>query len=276
MNPKLSGVILTMTLAALTACGGGDDKKPAAAPKGGESKAGEAKGGAPAGGAAYDAAKSTASVKFTVKWTGAPVPPQKITMSGDNFCTGAAGGGVDDPRFSVSADGAVGNAFVWAKDGPHKGMTGLPDSPKVTLDQQGCMYHPHVFGLRVGADFTVKNSDGTNHNVHAKPNVNSGTKINQVQSQGATNDYKFTQKEKALPFACDIHTWMQAFAFVLDHPFFGTTGADGTVTIGKLPPGKYKFAVWHEPMTADSKGHETEVEVEVAEGDSKAVEASLK
>ena len=272
MNPKLSGVLLTITLGALVACGGGDDKKPAA-PKAGDGGS-KAPAAAPAGGgAAYDAAKSTASVKITAKWAGAAVPGAKIPF-GDDFCKGAHPSGLDDPRFAVNADGTLPHCFVWAKDGPHKAMTGLPDSPKVTLDQHGCMYEPHVFGLRVGAAFTVKNSDGTQHNVHAHPATNT-TKINQGQGQGATNDFTFTQKEKAILFACDIHTWMQAYAFVLDHPFFGTTGADGTVTIGKLPPGKYKFAVWHEAMTADVKGHETEIEVEVAEGASATAEATL-
>jgi plastocyanin len=267
MNPKLTAVLLTMTLAALVACGD-DKKKPEPAAGGGGKDAAPAAGS----GQAYDAAKATASVKVTVKWTGAKTEPQKITMSGDAFCTGL--GSTDDPRFAVNADGTLPNAFVWAKDGPHKGMTGLPESEKVTLDQHGCMYMPHVFGLRTGQAFTIKNSDNTTHNVHPRPKNNDP--FNQAQAQGATNEFTFKQKEKAIQFACDIHSWMSAWAFVVDHPFFGTTGADGTVTIGKLPPGKYKFVAWHEAMSADSKGHEVEFDVEVAAGDTKAVGADLK
>jgi hypothetical protein len=273
MNPKLTGVLLTITLVALTACGddGKDKGNKGAAPAAG----GNAAAPAPAGGAAYDAAKATGSLTLTAKWGGAKVERVKMTMTGDQFCTGAAGAGVDDPRFIVNDDGTLPNAFVWAKEGPHKGMTGLPESPKVTLDQHGCMYVPHVFGLRAGAAFTVKNSDSTNHNVHARPKKNKN-EINQVQSTGGTNDFTYTATEKALPFACDIHTWMNAWAFVVDHPFFGTTGADGKVTIGKLPPGKYKFTVWHESFTADPKGHEIDIDVEVAEGASASAEAVLK
>src|SRR5262245_24606689 len=99
MNPKLTGVLLTMTLAALTACGGDDKKNPA--PKAGDGSS--AKGGAPAaapGGAAYDAAKSTASVKVTVKWIGAKLEGPKIPMAGaDQYCTGI--GSADDPRFEI-------------------------------------------------------------------------------------------------------------------------------------------------------------------------------
>jgi plastocyanin len=269
MNPKLTGVLLTMTLAALTACGGGDEKKPEPA-KGGDPKAATTPAG---GGAAYDAAKATGAVTVKVKWAGAAPTPGKLAP--DEFCKGLNPSGIDDPRFVINADGTVPNAFVWAKDGPHKGMSGLPATPKVTLDQKNCMYVPHVFGLRAGEAFTVKNSDGTNHNVHARPALNKN-EINQVQGQGGVNDFTFTQKEAALPFNCDIHSWMSAYAFVLDHPFFGTTGADGTVKIEKLPPGKYKFKVWHEAMSADVKGHEVEIDVEVAEGASATAEATLK
>lgn len=275
MNRKLTGVLLTITLAALTACGGGDDKKNPAPKSGdGSSAKGAAPAAAPGGGGAYDAAKSTATVKVTAKWGGAPLTPAKVVFGADDFCKAIPGGGADDPRFAVNADGTLPNVFVWAKDGPHKGMSGLPESPKATIDQHGCMYVPHIIGLRAGQPFTVKNSDGTTHNVHPRPKTNDG--FNPAQAAGASNDFTFKNKEKAIQFACDIHSWMSAWAFVVDHPFFGTTGADGTVTIGKLPAGKYKFVAWHEPVVADGKPFEVEFDVEVAEGQSKDVSVDIK
>ena len=42
----------------------------------------------------------------------------------------------------------------------------------VKLDQQGCRYQPHVFGIRVGQPLEIVNSDTTLHNVHALPQTN--------------------------------------------------------------------------------------------------------
>jgi len=57
-----------------------------------------------------------------------------------------------------------------------------------------------------------------------------------------------------VPFKCDVHGWMNAYAGVLPHPYFAVSGEDGTFTIKNLPPGTYKLTAWHEKLgtqTAD-------------------------
>lgn len=269
---SLKGVLLAAALVSVAACGG-DEKKPAGGSPGGAPAAGGDAKAPAAGGAKYDAAASTASVKFTVKWTGAKPAPVTKTVQGDAFCTEHAGASMPDERFVVNDNGTLPHTFVWALDGPHKGMTGFPEGPAFVLDQKNCTYVPHVFGLRAGQKFTVRNSDGTTHNVHAKPKANK--EINQSQSKDQVNEFTFSAKERAIPFVCDIHSWMGAYAFVLDHPFYGTTADDGTVTISGLPAGKYKFKVWHEGFTAGTV-IESDVEVEVKAGETATREVELK
>ncbi len=272
MTAYVKGVLLGAALVAAAGCGG-EKKAPAAG--GGDAK------GAPAaaagGGKAYDAAKSTASVKFTVKWTGKKPDPVVVMVSGDEFCKSAhADKPMMNDQFTVNDDGTLPNAFIWAKEGPHKGgMTGLPASEKVTLDQHGCTYVPHVFGVRSGQSFTVKNSDGTKHNVHMHPSVNSEAGMNQAQDKGGSNDFTFAKQETAVPIQCDVHSWMKAYAFSVDHPFFGTTDASGTVTIGKLPAGDYTFRVWHEQFSGE-KPYTQDVKVTVKEGESGTQVVELK
>jgi hypothetical protein len=39
---------------------------------------------------------------------------------------------------------------------------------------------------------------------------------------------------------------MRAFIFVMEHPFFAVTDAQGRFAIKNLPPGEYVLATWHE------------------------------
>ncbi len=264
MRSHVKGAVLVAAFVVAAGCGGGDDKKPAGG-GGGDSKAPAA---APAGGGsgkAYDAAKATASVKFTVKWTGAAPASMPIMISGDEFCKSAHTTPVMNEQFVVNGDGTLPNAFVWAKDGPHKGMTGLPESASVTLDQKGCMYSPHVFGVRVGQKFKIHNSDGTKHNVHSHPGINEP--FNQAQDKDGVNEFSFSKPEAAIPIQCDVHSWMKSYAFVADHPFFGTTDGTGAVTIGKLPAGDYTFRIWHEQFSGD-KAMSQDVKVTLKDGES--------
>jgi hypothetical protein len=51
-----------------------------------------------------------------------------------------------------------------------------------------------------------------------------------------------------VPFKCDVHGWMNAYAGVLDHPFFATTDASGKFELKGLPPGDYTIEAWHEKL----------------------------
>ena len=41
---------------------------------------------------------------------------------------------------------------------------------------------------------------------------------------------------------------MNAYAAILDHPFFAVTGKDGSFEIVGLPAGTYEVEAWHEKM----------------------------
>lgn len=175
-----------------------------------------------------------------------PVPgnPQ-IKMSADPICIRENKDGASLEGFVVDS-GGLENVFVYVKDGLRGYYFDAPTEP-ARLDQKGCRYHPHVFGLQVGQPLEVSNSDPTLHNVHALANVNqefnastpfTGTKITK----------RFTAREVMVQFKCDVHGWMSAYAGVLDHPYFAVSANSGRFELKGLPAGTYTIEAWHEKL----------------------------
>jgi hypothetical protein len=117
----------------------------------------------------------------------------------------------------------------------------------VVLDQDGCVYKPHVMGIMVGQPYRILNSDGILHNVHTLPKINPTFNRGQpatVEEMTTT----FSKPEAMFQVKCDVHPWMSAYVGVFTHPFFSVTGTDGRFTISGLPAGTYEITAWHERL----------------------------
>jgi plastocyanin len=149
-------------------------------------------------------------------------------------------------EFVVGSGGTFGNVFVYVKDGLGDRVFPVPPTP-VTLSQKGCMYLPRVFGVQVGQTIDLVNDDATLHNIHAVPAANQ--EFNMAQSiQGMRHQHVFSAREVMVPFKCDVHRWMNAFAGVVDHPFHAVTGDDGSFSLKGLPAGTYTIEAVHEKL----------------------------
>lgn len=149
-----------------------------------------------------------------------------------------------DDSLVVGANGGLANAFVYVARKP-SGYS----PPKATGEQKftniDCMFKPRVLIARVGQTVRVSNDDGVAHNTHTNPVI--GTGFNQNVAPGGSATYKYDAAEP-LPVKvnCDIHGWMFAYQLPLDHDLVAITDKDGKFTIKNLPPGNYKFNIWHE------------------------------
>ena len=115
------------------------------------------------------------------------------------------------------------------------------------LDQNGCLYTPHVIGLMVNQKFKILNSDGLLHNVHSLPKINTG--FNRAMPATVKEaEFTFSKPEFMFKVKCDVHPWMGAWIAVMDNPYFAVTGPDGKFTIDNLPPGTYEIEVWQEKL----------------------------
>lgn len=160
----------------------------------------------------------------------------------------------------VNENGTLRWVFVHVTEGLGDRTFPAPEEP-VVLDQDACMYTPHVFGVQVGQPIEIRNSDPFQHNIHALPETNRPFNFSQPV-QGMTQERTFMEAEVTVPIKCDVHAWMQAYAGVVDHPYFATSDSSGSYTIENLPAGEYTIEAWHETY-----GTQTQT-VQVEEGGS--------
>ena len=184
------------------------------------------------------------TISGTIKYEGTAEKPRVVRMDSDPLCM------PEGPQTSevliVGPGNGLQNAFVYVKDGLGDRTFQAPQAP-VVLDQKGCKYFPHVFGIQVGQPVTILNSDPTLHNVHAVPKANSEFNFGQAV-KGMKTTRVFDKPEVMVPFRCDVHGWMAAYGGVLSHPFFAVSTADGSFEIKGLPAGTYTIEVWHERL----------------------------
>ena len=193
----------------------------------------------------FIAQSSYASV-VTIKapFTGQAPVVEKIKTDADPKCKVAHPDGITPDEVIVNSNGTLKNVFVYVKEGLAGKTFESPKTP-VAFDQHGCQYNPKVFGIQVNQPLEILNSDDTLHNVHALP-ANSAQFNLGMPIKGMKMKKTFTKPEVMVKIKCEVHPWMRAYAGVVDNPFYGVTGDDGSVQLKDLPAGEYTIETWHE------------------------------
>ena len=193
-------------------------------------------------------AQSGGTIAGHVKLTGTPPPNAVIKMGADPNCLKInAGKRVVQQTVLRAEDGGLMNGFVNVKGS----FPQVPPSPQApaAIEQQGCVYHPRVQGVRVGQTIEIKNSDATLHNIHSMSVKGNDFNVGQPLA-GMVYKYQVKTEEVMLHVKCDVHSWMTGYVAVLPHPYFAVTDATGAFTIANVPAGKQTVQVWHEQYGA--------------------------
>jgi hypothetical protein len=164
------------------------------------------------------------------------------------------------PAWRISGDGGVADVFVllrpdpehfFATDESNPTLQEIKKKPDLYLDQPHCAFIPHAFVVfpsyrtdkneekPTGQKFFVKNSSKIGHNTKypgGNPNLGSGDTFPVTNLKPAYTP---------VTFACNVHPWMNADAFVLDHPYYAVTDKDGNFEIKNVPTGKVQIIAWH-------------------------------
>jgi len=262
---KLSTLLSLLLVVALVSCGGKKNE---------EEQETEGDKATPAAGTATVDMINGATISGMVKADGAAPANKPIKMEADPVCKAAHPNGAMEDHWMIGDGGALENTFVYIKDGLGGKSYAAPGTA-ITLNQKGCQYEPHVFGIMVGQTLDIKNSDNTLHNIHAHGDKND--QFNEGQQPGsADKERKLDKPEVMIPIKCDVHGWMNCYAGVLNHPFFAVTGKDGKYEIKGVPAGDYTVSAWHETLAGTEAGVTADQKVTVAAKDSKTVDFTLK
>ena len=185
------------------------------------------------------------TISGVVKFKGAAPAPKKLDINKDKeVCAKTA---KNDPTLLVSGGNLV-NAVVSIAD-IKKGKKMEPQ--KVTLDQNGCEYHPHVLAFVAGSSVEILNPDGILHNVHSYSKANSPFNVAQPKFKKSLTVK--LDKPEVVSVKCDVHGWMSGWVFVADNPYFGVTDNSGSFKLTDVPPGTYTLEVWHETLGKQSQ-----------------------
>ena len=208
------------------------------------------------------AAPGGATVTGRVLLEGTPPAAAKVKMDADPVCQQQHAAAVHAQEI-VTANGGLQYVFIYVKSGLEGRTFPTPTQP-VIVDQQGCLYEPHVLGVQVNQPLQLVNSDATLHNVNAKPTRSTPFNV-AMPVKGMKITKTFAKPEIMVPIKCNVHPWMQAYLGVVEHPFFSVSGPEGAFSIAGLPAGAYTLEAWHEKLGVSTQT------VTVADGETKTV-----
>jgi hypothetical protein len=247
-NRSIAVICSLLLIVAAAGCGGGGgsaQKSGGAAHDASQPKAGGDHAATTTTPAATPAAGGAmnASVKGMVKFAGTAPKQAALKMDADPVCKGLHSTPVEAQEVVVNGNGTLRWAMVYVKGSiaGHKFPT--PAEP-VVLDQRGCQYEPHVFGMMAGQGVKILNSDNTLHNIHPLPKVNKSFNVGMPKPGEIMKNFEMV--EDPFNIKCDVHKWMSSYCAVFDHPFFAVTGTDGSFELKGLPAGTYTVVAWHE------------------------------
>lgn len=186
------------------------------------------------------AVKDGGTISGVIKFKGAAPAPKKLEVTKDKeVCAKTP---KSEPSLIVSGGNLV-NAVVYIAD-IKKGKKMEPQ--KVTLDQNGCEYKPHVLAFPAGSSVDILNPDGILHNIHSYSKVNSP--FNMAQPKFKKTLTVKIDKPEVIKLQCDVHGWMSGWFFVAGNPYFSVTDNSGSFKLTDVPPGTYNLEVWHETL----------------------------
>jgi plastocyanin len=118
------------------------------------------------------------------------------------------------------------------------------------MDQRNETFVPHVLAITTGTTVDFPNSDKFYHNVFSLSKVRPFDLGR--YAAGSSRPVRFDRAGIVRVF-CDIHSHMNAYILVFNHPFFAMTDSEGRYRIDNVPPGTYGVIAWNEGTSSETR-----------------------
>jgi plastocyanin len=114
---------------------------------------------------------------------------------------------------------------------------------RAVMDQRNETFVPHVLAVMVGTVVDFPNSDRTYHNVFS---LSRARRFDLGRYAAGKSRAVRMDRPGVVRVFCDIHSHMNAFILVFNHPFFKVTAAEGRFEMPAVPAGTYTIVGWYE------------------------------
>lgn len=212
--------------------------------------------------------EKTGSVSGVIKFEESYPKSKRIRVSKDNEVCGNI---KKSPTFIVNRQNKGLKNVLVTIEGVKDGKVSSPQA-KITIEQIGCEYSPHMQVAELGDDgisLTVLNKDGILHNIHSY--LGKKTLFNIAQPKFKKRLTKTFTEPGVIKLKCDVHDWMVSYVILLkDQPYYSVTDEKGNFSIDGIPPGTYTIKAWHEALGNMEK------QVTITEGDDSALDFVIK
>ena len=188
-----------------------------------------------------------------------PIPERKkLEVSQDKEHCLSKGPLLDEGVIVNPKSRGIKNVVVWLRpDNPDNPKAALAPNEihpgdanrkpaDVVIDQPCCVFEPRVTCARVGDTVVVKNPAAFVHNFFWVSENNGTFNVAVAANQQWRMPNPLVAEAGPIEYKCTIHSWMNGYVRVFDHPYFAVTDEHGKFEIKNAPAGKYRIVYWHE------------------------------
>jgi plastocyanin len=146
---------------------------------------------------------------------------------------------------------------------PRRGVaapTPVEGSHHAVMDQVDRQFVPRILVIRAGTPVDFPNSDNVAHQVYS---FSPAKRFQLSLYRGHVYPPLLFDQAGLVVLGCNIHDNMLGFIYVTPSPYFGKTGASGTLHLDGLPAGDYEISAWNPRFNESNDEVTKEVQVSV-------------